>query len=172
MHPLQLLKKGCEVNRVSHPKGRAMNRDCRSSEKWLHPPLPTDLLPPLEVREEAPPWGTSKLGPGLHAKGILFKSGTSSVFADQRQQARWALRVERSPTAFVSEVSLVRQKPVSELLPSFRAEAYDPMNLRQLQEGREVKWLTAKSNTGYPVPSLFLGLDSSQAKCLYKVLTD
>lgn len=66
-------------------------RDSRSSEKWLHPPLPTDLLPPLEVREEAPPWGTSKLGPGLHAKGILFKSGTSSVLADQRQQARWAL---------------------------------------------------------------------------------
>ena len=46
-------------------------RDSRSSEKWLHPPLPTDLLPPLEVREEAPPWGISKLGPGLHAKGIL-----------------------------------------------------------------------------------------------------
>lgn len=58
------------------------------------------------------------------------------MFADQRQQARWALRVERSPTALVSEVSLVRQKPVSELLSSFRAEAYDPMNLRQLQEGR------------------------------------
>ena len=138
MHPLQLLKKGCEVNRDSQPKGRAMNRkrDSRSSEKWLHPPLPTDLLPPLEVREEAPPWGTSKLGPGLHAKGILFKSSTSSVLADQRQQAKWALRVQRSPAALVSEESLVRQKPVSELLSSFRAEAYAPMNLRQLQEGR------------------------------------
>lgn len=40
------------------------------------------------------------------------------------------------------------------------------------RRARDVKWFTAKSNTGYPMPSLFLGLDSSQAKCLYKVLTD